>query len=150
MWLDCLVLVEQRQAPGDLQYALDHEHHVGPAGVVFVEHQRDVVLQGPRQNAIAEFGDLLAIPDHDGILAHQIDTADVAVEIDAHAGPVQPRCDLLDMGRFPRSVQPLHHDTAIMPEPGQQRQGNVRVEAIGIVDFRNVVITLTKRRHLQV
>jgi len=49
------VLVEQRQAAGDFQHALDHEHHVGTAGVVFVEHQRDIVLQRPGQNAVAEF-----------------------------------------------------------------------------------------------
>ena len=47
--------------PDDFEHALDHEHHVGAAGIVFVEHQRDVVLQRPGQDAVAELGDLLAV-----------------------------------------------------------------------------------------
>ena len=61
-------------------------------------------LQRPGQNPFAEFGDLLAVLQHDGILADQIDAADMAVQIDAHAGPVQPRRDLFDMGRFAGAV----------------------------------------------
>ena len=61
MRADDAVLVEQRQLALDLQHALDHEHHVRPAGVVFVEHQRDGVLQRPGQHALAEFGHLLAV-----------------------------------------------------------------------------------------
>jgi hypothetical protein len=38
---DHAVLVEQRQLALRFQHALDHEHHVRAAGVVFVEHQRD-------------------------------------------------------------------------------------------------------------
>jgi hypothetical protein len=30
-------MVEQRQPAGGFQHALDHEHHVRAAGVVFVE-----------------------------------------------------------------------------------------------------------------
>src|SRR3546814_4038880 len=33
------VLVEQRHLAVGFQRALDHEHHVGAAGVIFVEHQ---------------------------------------------------------------------------------------------------------------
>ena len=47
----------------NFQYALDDEHHVRAAGVIFVEHQRDVMLERPGQDAVAEFGDLLAVPD---------------------------------------------------------------------------------------
>ena len=56
-----LVLVEQGQLAGAFEHALDDEHHVGAAGVIFVEHQRHVVLIGPGQDAFAEFGDLLAV-----------------------------------------------------------------------------------------
>ena len=90
--------------PDDFEHALDHEHDVGPAGVVFVETQRDIVLQRPGQDAVAEFGDLLAVLEDDGVLADEIDARDVAVEIDAHAGPVKARGDLLDMGRFAGAV----------------------------------------------
>ena len=71
--------------PDNFQHALDHEHHVRTAGVIFVEAERDVVLQGPGQDAVAEFGDLLAVLQHDRVLADEIDARDVAVEVDAHA-----------------------------------------------------------------
>ena len=108
------VLVEQRQAARDFQHALDHEHHVRAAGVVFVEAQRDIVLQRPGQDAVAEFGDLLAVLEDDRVLADEIDAADMAVEIDAHAGPVEPRGDLLDMGRLAGAVIAGDHDAAVV------------------------------------
>ena len=110
---DHLVLVEQRQAAGDFQHALDDEHHVRAAGVVFVEAERDVVLQRPGQDAVAEFGHLLAVLDDDGVLADQVDAADVAVEVDAHAGPVEPRRHLLDMGRLAGAVIAGDDDAAV-------------------------------------
>ena len=82
---DDAALVEQRQPARDFQHALDDEHHVRPAGVIFVEAEGDVVLQRPGQHAVAEFGDLLAVLQHDRVLADEIDARDVAVEIDAHA-----------------------------------------------------------------
>jgi len=69
------------QAAGRFQHALDDEHHIRTAGIVFVETERDVVDIGPGQDAVAEFGDLLAFLDDDGVLADQVDTADVAVEV---------------------------------------------------------------------
>ena len=83
--LDHLVLVEQGQLALDFQHALDHEHHVRTARVIFVEHQRHGTLQRPGQYAFAEFGDLLAVLQDDGVLADQVDAADMAVEIDADA-----------------------------------------------------------------
>ena len=56
------------------------------------------------QNALAELGDLLAILDHDGVFADQIDPADVAVEVDADARPVEPRCHLLDVSGLPGTM----------------------------------------------
>jgi len=41
--------------PDDSSTALYHEHHVGTPRVVFVEHQRDIVLIGPGQDAVAKF-----------------------------------------------------------------------------------------------
>ena len=79
------VLVEQGQLALGLEHALDDEHHVGAAGVIFVEHQRDRVLQRPRQQAFAELGDLLAVAQHDRVAADQVDAADVRVEVDADA-----------------------------------------------------------------
>ena len=58
---DHLVLVQQGQFAVDLQHALDHEHHIGAAGIVFIEYDRGRVAQRPRQDAFLEIGDLLAI-----------------------------------------------------------------------------------------
>ena len=44
MRADDAVLVEQRQFAGCFQHTLDHEHHVGASGVIFVEDERDGVL----------------------------------------------------------------------------------------------------------
>jgi hypothetical protein len=43
------------------------------------------LLQRPGQDAFAELGDLLAVAQHDRVLADQVDAADVAVEVDADA-----------------------------------------------------------------
>ena len=91
-------LIEQRQLAFHFQHALDDEHHIRAAGIIFVEHQSAGVLQSPGQNAFAEFRDLLAILQHDRVLADQVNTADVAIQIDANARPVQPCRHLFDMG----------------------------------------------------
>ena len=78
MRTDHAVLVEQRQLALQLQHALDHEHHVRPAGVIFVEAEADRMLDRPGQDAFAEFGHLLAVLQHDRVLADEIDAADMA------------------------------------------------------------------------
>ena len=139
MRTDDPVLIEQGQLAIDFEHALDDEHHIGPAGVIFVEHQGDRRLQRPGQNAFAEFGDLLAVAQHDGVLADQIDAADMAIEVDAHAGPVQPRGDLLDMGRFAGAVIALDHDAAVVGKARQDRQRGIGIEMIGLVQIRHML-----------
>ena len=136
--------------PDDSRDALDHEHDVGAAGVVFVETDRDVVLQRPRQNAVAEFRDLHALADHDGVLADQIDAADVAVEIDAHAGPIEPRRHLLDMRRFAGAVIAGDDDAAIPGEAGKNGERGRLVETIIGIDFGHVLSRLGIGRHFQI
>ena len=149
MRMDHPVLVEQGQLAGDLEHALDHEHHVRTAGVVFVEHQRGVGLQGPGQDALAELGDLLAVPDHDGVLADQVDAADVAVQVDADARPVEARGDLLDMGRLAGAVIALDHDPAVVREAGQNGQCGLVIEEVVLIHFRHVFPDFRKGGNLQ-
>ena len=134
--------------PGDLQHALDDEHHVGAAGVVFVEAERNVVLQRPGQHAVAELGDLLAVLEHDRVLADEVDAGDVAVEIDAHQRPVEPRGDLLDVGRLAGAVVAGDHHAAVEGEAGEDRERGVAVEQIVGVDVRHVLVGRTNRRAL--
>ena len=150
MRLDHLALVEQRQPAGDFQHALDHEHHVRAAGVVFVEAERDVVLQRPGQNAFTEFGDLLVVLDDDGVLADQVDAADVAVEIDAHARPIEPRRHLLDMGRLAGAVIAGDDDAAVLGEAGENRERGRPVETVIGVDVGHVLVGLGIGRHFHV
>jgi hypothetical protein len=134
------VLVEQGQLAFGFQHALDHEHHVGAARVVFVEHQRDRVLQRPRQQAFAEFGDLQAIAQHDRVAPDQVDAADVRIKVDAHAWPVEPRRDLFDVSRFAGAVIALHHHAAVEGKARKDRQRGVRIEHIGSVDIGHAFV----------
>jgi hypothetical protein len=131
----------------DLEHALDHEHHVGTAGVVLVEHQRAGVLQAPRQDAFAEFGDLLAVLQHDGILADQVDAADVAVEVHTDARPVEPRRHLLDVGRFAGAVVALDHRPTVEREARNNREGRLAVELVRSVDVGYMLGAYRERRH---
>ena len=135
-------LVEQRQPAGLLQHALDHEHHVRPAGVVLVEAERDVALQAVGQHAFLELGDLLAVLQDDRVLADQVDAADVAVEVDAHAGPVEPGCHLLDVRRLAGAVIALDHHPPVVLEARQDRQRHFPVEDVVAVDVRHMVVGL--------
>ena len=68
---DHAALVEQGEAARGFEHALDHEHHVRAPGIVFVEDERDIVLVGPGQDPVAEFRDLLAVLEDNGILADE-------------------------------------------------------------------------------
>src|SRR3546814_1841766 len=88
-------------------------------------------LQRPGQQAFAEFGDLLAVLEHDRIAPDQIDPADMRVEIDPDARPVEARRDLLDVRRFAGAVIALHHHPAIMREARADRERGIGIEDIG-------------------
>jgi hypothetical protein len=97
------------------------------------------VLQRPGQDPFAELGDLLAILQHDRVLADQVDAADVAVQIYPDAGPIEPCRHLFDMRAFACAVIALNHHAAVMGEARQDRPRGFQVEAIGGVDIRNMV-----------
>ena len=136
--------------PDDFQHALDHEHHVRPPGVVFVEAERDIVLERPRQDAVAEFGDLLIVLDDDGVLADQVDAADVAVEIDAHQGPIEPRRHLLDMGGLAGAVIAGDHHAAVLGEAGEDGERGRPVEPVIRVEVGHVLVGLGIGRHFHI
>ncbi len=144
------LLVEERQAAGHLQHALDHEHHVGPAGIVLVEDERDIVLQRPGQDAVLEGGDLLAVLQHDRVLADEVDARDVAVEVDPDAGPVQASGDLLDMGRLAGAVIARDHHAAVLGEARQDGERGLAVEDVVRVEIRHVLVGFREGGHLEV
>ena len=63
----------------------------------------------------------------------------MAVQVDADAGPVQPRRHLFDMGGLAGAVIALDHDAAVEGKARQDRQGGLAVEAIGRVDLRHML-----------
>ena len=150
MRADHALLIEERQAAREFQHALDHEHHVRAAGIVLIEHEGHVVLQRPGQDAILERGDLLALAQDDGVLAHEVDARDVAVEVDAHAGPVQPRGHLLDMGRLAGAVVARDHHPAVAGEAREDGERRLPVEDVVRVDLRHVLLALGEGGHLEV
>ena len=150
MRLEHALLVQQGEAALAFEHALDDEHHVGPARVVFIEDQGHGPLQRPGQDALLELRDLTALLQHDGVLAHQVQPADVAVEVDTHAGPVQPRRHLLDMGGLARAVQALDDHAPVVRKAGKDGQRGLRVEAVGRVHGRHMLAAFGKGGHLHV
>lgn len=62
------------------------------------------MLIAPRQDTFSILGDLLTLADDDRILADEVDPADMAVEVNPHQRPIQPRRDLLNVRGFARAV----------------------------------------------
>ncbi len=108
------------------------------------------MLQRPRQQAFAEFGDLQAVAQHDRVAPDKVDTADVRVEVDADTRPVEARGDLLDMGRLTGAVIALHHHAAIMGKAREDRQRGIRVEHVVRIGIGHALVSLGKGRNLHV
>ena len=100
----------------------------------------------PSRNSVTCLPSLTTIE----VLADQIDTADVAVEVDAHAGPVQPRRDLLDMGRLAGAVIAGDHDAAVVGEAGEDRERGGAIEAVIRIDVRHMRIDFGIGRHFEI
>ena len=150
VWPNDAALIEQGQAARNLQHPLDDEHHVGTARVILVEAQRDIVLDRPGQHSVAKLRDLLAVLEHDRVLADEIDAGDVAVEVDAHARPVEARGDLLDMCRLARAVITRDHHPAVEGEARQDRERRVPVEQIVRIEIGNVFVAPRIARDLHI
>src|SRR3546814_15212410 len=76
IWTDDAVLIEERHLPVCFQYALDNEHNIGTARIIFVKDQRDRMLKRPGKKAFLELRYLLSAFQDAGVLADQLDTAD--------------------------------------------------------------------------
>ena len=108
------------------------------------------MLQCPGQKAFAEFGNLLVFPQHDRILADEIDAADVAVEIDTDQGPIKPGRDLLDMGGFAGTVVAADHHPPIEGEAGEDCERRVVIKPGGVVEIRDMLARLAEGGNLEV
>ena len=100
------------------------------------------MLVGPGKDALAELGDLLAVLQHDRILADQIDPADVAIKVDANARPIETRGDLFDVGRLAGAMIAGDHDASVVGEAGEDGQCRFAIEKIVLIKVRHVVVRL--------
>ena len=142
------VLIQQSQLAFHFEHPLNNEHYVRASGVVFVKHKRRRMLYRPGQHAFLELRDLLAVLQHDGVFANQIDTTDVTVQVYSDARPVEPGCNLLDMRGLTRAVIPLDHHAPVVSKTRKNRQSRIVIETIVLIDYRNMIRALNKRRHL--
>src|SRR3546814_8058996 len=83
-------------------------------------------------------------------LFRSVDAADVAVQVDPDARPVQPRRHLLDVGRLAGAAVALDHDPPVARETRQDRQRGVVVEQVGVVPVGDVLAGLGKGGDLHV
>ncbi len=95
---DNLIAVKKGELAINFKNTLDNKHHIRAASIIFIKDKRDAILQSPRQKTFFKFCHLLAITQDNRILAYQINTADMAIKVDAQCRPIQARCDLFDMG----------------------------------------------------
>ena len=54
------------------------------------------------------------------------------------------------MRRLAGAVESLQHHPPVAHEAGEDLQRDVRIETVGRIDLRHMVIAFTERRHLQV
>ncbi len=87
------------------------------------------------------------VAQHDGVAADHVDAADMRIQIDADAGPVEPRGDLFDMRRFAGAVIALDHHAPVVGKARQNRQRRVLVEHIAIVEVRHTLVRLGEGGH---
>ncbi|MGY4423604.1 hypothetical protein ACVWY2_006053 [Bradyrhizobium sp. JR6.1] len=74
----------------------------------------------------------------------------MAVEVDAHAGPVESGRNLLDVSRFAGAVIAGDHHAAVLGKAGEDRERGGAVEAIVAVDFRHMRIDFGIGRNFQI
>jgi hypothetical protein len=98
----------------------------------------------------AEFRDLHTVLDDDRVFADQIDTADMAVEVDADTRPVQPGGNLFDMGRLAGAMETLDQQATVMRKGDQNRERGVVIETIRVVEIRHMFGLFREGRNLHI
>jgi len=93
---------------------------------------------------------VLAVAQEDGVAADEVEPAQVAVEVDAHARPVQARRHLLDVRRLAGAVIAGDDHPPVLGEPGEHRQRGLAIEEIVLVDIGDMLVGLREGRHFHV
>src|SRR3546814_18579710 len=77
IWTDDAVLIEERHLPVCFQYALDNDHHIGTARIIFVKDQPHRLSTCQGKKAFFELRYLLYVFPNDGVLADQLAPAEM-------------------------------------------------------------------------
>ena len=144
------VLIEQGEAALCFEHALNHEHHIRTARIIFIKDKGNRMLQRPREQPFTELSNLLAIFQDNRVFPDEVDTADMAIEVNPHHGPVEPCGDLFDMGGLTGSVITLHHDAAVMCEACANGLGGFIIKEIGLINRRYILGCFAKGRNLHI
>jgi hypothetical protein len=74
----------------------------------------------------------------------------MAVEIDAHARPIQPGRNLLDMSGLAGAVIALNHHSPVVLEAGENGERYLRIEQIIGIDIGHVLVRARIRGHFEI
>src|SRR3546814_8716537 len=80
-------------------------------------------------------------------LFRSVDAADVAVQVDPDARPVQPRRHLLDVGRLAGAVVALDHDPPVARETRQRSEEHTS-ELQSLMRISYAVFCLKKKKNI--
>ncbi|MDG1411808.1 MAG: hypothetical protein P8L46_15980 [Acidimicrobiales bacterium] len=64
----------------------------------------------------------------------------MAIKVHANTRPIQPSGNLLNVRGFPGAMAALKQYTAVVAEAGKDRRSNLRIEPIGRIDLRDVLV----------
>ena len=105
------------------------------------------MLDRPGKNALAKFGDLFTVFENNRVLTDQINTTDMAIEVNSYQRPIKMRRNLLDMSRLPCTVIALNHQFPAMGEGSQDRDSRIMIKAIRRIDLRHIFCAFFEGRH---
>src|SRR5579872_5065332 len=74
----------------------------------------------------------------------------MAVEIDPHAGPIEPRRDLFDVSRFAGAVIAGHDNAPVARETGEDGKRGWTVETVVRIEFRDMLVRLGIGRNFEI
>ena len=87
---------------------------------------------------------------YDSVPANEADSADVTVEVDPYAWPVETCGNLLQVTRLTGTMQPLQHDPPVVGETRENSEGRISVETVSVIDVWHMLAALAEGGHLPV
>lgn len=128
--VDDTILVEEGELTFYFEDSLDDEHDVGTACVIFVKDEGTRALEDPWEDTFLVFGHLYAFTNDDSVFTDEVNTTNVAIEVDAKTWPIQTSGDLFDMSRFTCTVVSLDEDATIIGKTCEYSECGFGIEVV--------------------